>query len=349
MVLAIIYYSFFALDRYASQAELVVRQPGSSGGPAAVAGVAMLIGGMNPTSREETLFLQRYITSSDMLNALQKSLDWSKHYSGRLQDPVYWLSPESYQEDILKYYQRVVTTEFDANTGLLKIKVQAFDREFAKKSLDFIVQKSEAFVNEISHRMAREQLRFAQQELALTKKVYEQKRQIMLEFQQKNKVLDLQATALARATLINEIEAKLVQQRAEFSAMRSDLSANSPQISQRQKVIEALERELAVETEKLTSDSKNEGVNALAAQYRELTIDAGIAEEAYKLSVAAVENARIEATKQLRALVAVVSPNAPDRAIYPEKIYNLFAILLGLLMLFGIFRFLAATINDHKD
>ena len=351
MLVGILYYSFFALDRYESQSSVVVRQPGAGGGGGvgAIAGLAMLVGGSNPTSREETLFLQAYITSSDMLAVLERELDWAAHYQGHLRDPLYWLASDATQEERLKFYRRVVSANFDDTNGLLNIAVQAFDPVFAQQALDLIVSTSQAFVNELSRQMAREQLRFAQGELALARRTYEQKRQYLIDFQRTSNVLDLEAAATARATLINEMESELVKARAQLSALIAELSPTSPQVLQRRNTINSLEQEIAIERQRLTSSQTDSGLNVLASEYRELMIDTGIAEEAYKFAVAAVENARIETTKQLRALLVIVQPNLPDEPTYPERLYNLVALLLGLLMLYGIFRFVAATINDHRD
>ena len=350
MLVGVVYYSFFAIDRYESTSSVVVRQPGAgAGGGGAVAGLAMLVGGTNPTSREETLFLQAYVVSADMLDILDREMNWTEHYQDRWDDPLYWLPSDSTREDKLAFYQRVVTATFDEANGLLQLSVQAFEPAFAQRVLDVIVATSQSFVNELSRQMAREQLRFTQAELALARRTYEEKRQTLIDFQRTSNVLDLEFTAQARATMINELEAELVKARAQVSALESGLSLNSPQVQQQRNMINSLEKEIAIERQRLTSSQTNAGLNVLASEYRELTVDAGIAEEAYKFAVASVENARIEATKQLRALLVIVQPNLPDEPSYPERLYNLVALLLGLLMLYGIFRFIAATIDDHRD
>ena len=351
MIIGMIYYSFFALDRFESQASVVVREPGAAGGggAGAIAGLAMLMGGPNPTSREETLFLQAFITSNDMLLVLERELDWASHYQANSRDPLYWLADDATQEQRLHFYQRVVTATYDETNGLLNIAVQAFEPKFAQATLDLIVKTSQAFVNELSRQMAREQFRFAQGELGLARRTYEEKRQVMIDFQRSSNVLDLEADATARATLINELESELVKARAQLTALTAELSPTSPQVLQRRNMISSLEQEIAIERQRLTSSQTQSGLNVLASEYRELVIDAAIAEEAYKFAVAAVENARIETTKQLRALLVIVQPNLPDEPTYPKRLYNLVALLLGLLMLYGIFRFVAATINDHRD
>jgi len=348
MAIALVYYALVALDRYASVAQIAVRQAGSPEAPE-LPGLAVLLGGTNPTSREETLYLREFITSSDMLAKLERDLEWSRHYSGHWRDPIYWLAKDTSKEDLLDYYRRVVSAHFDEETGLLTVEVQAFDRGFAQEVLKTILSESERFVNELSHRMAREQMKFAQTELASARKAYEERRNAMLEFQSKNNVLDAQAAAQARAGVISELEAQLTKERANLKGMQATLNANSPQVRQQLVRIKALEQQISAEENRLVSNSNDGRLNVIAARYHNLTIDAGIAEEAYKFAVSAVETARIEASKKIRSLAIVVSPNEPEEAIYPRRIYNLITIFIALLLIYGIARFIIATIEDHRD
>lgn len=63
LILAAIYYFFFAQDRYVSTAQVVVRQSGRTETPQ-VPGLASVLGGLNPVSREETLFLREFLDLS---------------------------------------------------------------------------------------------------------------------------------------------------------------------------------------------------------------------------------------------------------------------------------------------
>lgn len=348
MLLAILYYSFFALDRYVSTAQVVVRQVGGNEAPQ-VPGLAVMLNGLNPTSREETLYLREFVTSQDMLNVLQEKLNWKSHYEGRWKDPLYWLLPGAPQEDVLDFYRRVVTAHFDEQTGLLSINVQAFSPQFSEQVLKTILAESERFVNEISHRMAREQMAFSQGELAKARLLYEERREDLLQFQSQNNLLDAEATAKSRAGVIAELEATLTKERTTLKSLLSTLNANTPQVRQQRNRIQAIEQQLAVETKRLISQAGGDRLNVVASKYRNLTIDAAIAEEAYKFAVSSVESARIEASKKLRSLVTVVSPNRPDTAVLPERIYNLITLLIALLLVYGIARFVVATIKDHRD
>jgi len=349
LLLAIIYYSFFAMDRYVSMAQVAVRQTGSNEAPA-IPGLAVMMGGINPTSREETLYLREFILSNDMLGVLQNELNWSDHYAAQRRDPLYWLSKDASQEDLLEYYRRVVKPHFDEQTGLLTVAVQAFTPEFSESVLRAILAESERFVNEISHRMAREQMAFAQAELANARTEYEVRQDALLEFQGANNLLDAEAAARARAGVISELETQLTKERATLKNLQARLAGDTPQVRQQRNLIASLEQQLEVENRRLLAQQQGgDKLNVVASRYRSLTIDAAIAEEAYKYAVGAVETTRIEASKKLRSLVTVVSPNPPDSALYPERLYNLVTLLIGLLLFYGIARFIIATIEDHRD
>lgn len=349
MVVAAIYYTFFAADRYVSATQVTVRQSGHNDVPQLSGLAVMLAGGVNPASREETLYLREFITSIDMLNFLEEKVQWKEHYAGRWLDPLYLVFKNASAEFWLWYYQRMVTAQYDEETGLLRVEVQAFSPEFAQQSLKLILAESDRFVNEISHRMAREQVAFAESELESARKNYEKKREELLRFQSENGFLDAQASAESRAGVISELETALIHERANLKGLLGTLNPNSPQVRQSRNRIAALEQQLAVENKRLVSPPNGGHLNVVAARYRNLTIDAGIAEDAYKYSVNALEAARIDAVKKIRSLVTVVTPNAPDLALYPRKIYNLITLLIGLLLFYGVVRFVIATIEDHRD
>lgn len=350
MIVAIIYFTLFATNRYVSVTEIAVRQtdnanPAISNAP----GLALLLGATNPTSREETLFLRQYILSNDMLNLLQKELNWTEHYSSVYSDPFYWLGSDAPKADMLDFYRKVVTAHFDDETGLLEVEVQAFDPEFSKKVLDIILTESEHFVNELSHKLTRDQLSFVEKELATARAEYEEKRDELLRFQAENNLLDAEATITSRSAMIATMEGELATEKAKLSALNSSLTSSAPQVQQQRRKIAAVEKQLMTETQRLIAQEGGSKLNTVAAKFRDLTIQAGIAEEAYKVSLASLQNTRIEINKKFRSLAVVVSPNLPDSAIYPDRPYNLLTIFIGLLALLGIVRFVVAAIEDHMD
>lgn len=353
MLLAIMYYGFFAEDRYISTSEVVVHKVGSDSGGAAsqMQGLAVLMSGsgLADSTSAETLYVREFIVSQDMLDILQKKLSWSEHYSGRMRDFWYYLSPTARQEDLLKYYQRMVKARFDESTGLLTVEVQGFDRNFTQQTLSAIISESDRFVNEISRKLAREQVGFAESELDKSRANYDEKRKALLIFQGEHNVLDAQKTAMARNEIIANLQGELTKEEATLIGMRASLSEDSPQIRQQKIRITALKQQISAEDQNLVAKNASNQLNVIASKYHALEVDAKIAEEAYKSSVSSLDAARIEATKKLRSLVVVVNPNMPDAALFPRRLYSLFTTLVVLLLIFGVTNFVVATIKDHRD
>jgi len=347
-ILAIIYYTFLSVDRYVSTAEVVVRQDGNNPG-AQVPGLSTLLTGTNPSSREETLYLREYITSYDMMNLLEDRLHWVEHYAEQRKDIFFLIDKDALAEDRLAFYQRMVTAHYDETTGLLTVEVQALNPIMAKQMLAVILEASEHFVNEVSHSMAREQMKFAQSELESARKNYNLRKQQLLSFQNDNKVLDGKTSAQSRADIIATLESTYSTEQAVVTQMLYRLRADSPQVVQQKAKVRAIREQLAAEKHLLVSAPDGDQANVVASRFQQLILDAGIAEETYKTAVAALDNARVDASKKIRTLVTVVSPNKPESALYPERWYNLATILLALILLYGITRFIIASIEDHRD
>jgi capsular polysaccharide transport system permease protein len=348
LCVAVIYYAFFAVDRFVSSAQVVVRQEGNTNTPA-LPNLSALLSGAGTTSREETLYLREYITSNDMMQLLEERLQWVEHYQQQRRDVFFLLGKKPQREDLLKFYQRMVKATYDESTGLLKVEVQALQPEMSARMLTAILEASENFVNEVSHGIAREQMNFAKEELQGARDNYAAHKEQLLSFQNDNKVLDGKTSAQGRAEIIASLESEYSRQQAVVTEMKYKLRANSPQVLQQQARVNSIRAQLAAEKRLLVSAPSGGQANVVASRYQQLLLDTGIAEESYKAAVAALENARIEASKKIRTLVTVVSPNTPEMALYPERVYNLATMLLALFMLYGITCFLIASIEDHRD
>jgi capsular polysaccharide transport system permease protein len=197
--------------------------------------------------------------------------------------------------------------------------------------------------------MARDQMSFAESEMEKNRRRYEERRQAVLRFQAENKLLDPETIATAHQQIIVGLEDSLAKDNARLSLLSASLDENSPQVNELKSRIRATNNQLEIESQRLISSPSGGKLNVVAAEYRDLTTQAKFAEDAYKISITAVESARIDATKKLRSLVTVNSPNRPDEALYPQRFYNLVTAFFVLLLLYGIARFVVAAVEDHRD
>lgn len=348
-LVATIYLFVFAKDRYVSESIVTVRQA-STQDQGSVPGIAMLLGGVNPPSHDDTLYLRSYIYSLDLLKRLEAQLKLRDHFSTEKNDVFYRLSPKADQEQFLDYFRSRVEVVYDDNASLLTIRVQGFDPAFAQRLNQAILDDSENFVNAFSQRMARQQMAFGEQELARASAKLQAEKKKVLDFQTKNKVIDPMAQMQAAGTLTAELQAALTRQEAELRTARTYLNDNSYQIQAQRGQLEATRAQLALERQRATGDNLvGDRLNAQAAVYQDLLLQAGFAQDSYKISLAAVENARIEASRKLKSLVVIEPPSLAETAAYPTRIYNLITLLVLSVLLYGIARLVTATIREHID
>ena len=342
-------YLFFAADRYVSESIVAVRQEGSAMTmPSAVDPLAAMFGS-GAAAREDQLMLQAHILSMDMLSQLDEKLDLRSEYSSPGFDFVFALSDNAKQEEFLDFYRKHTEVEVDDSSGLLTIRTQGFSPEIAAAVNREVVMISEQFINDSSHRLARDQMDYAKSELATARGRLDDVRARILEFQEKYSILDPNAQAAANAGLTAELQAMLARHGAELKGLRSYLNDDAPQIVALQAQIDGIREQLNVERRDSVTNAEGESLSVIAGQYQELLAELEFMSDAYKSSLAGLEAARIESTRKLKSLVLVESPTLPESAAYPRRAYTLMALLMVLTLLYGIARLVVATIEDHVE
>lgn len=348
LLLALAYFVLVAVERYVSESIVTVRQANQASND--VPGAALLLAGINPPSREDTLYLRQYIHSLDLMRKLDERLQIRAHYEAERLDPFYRLYGSASQEWFLEYYRSRVEVLFDDAASLLTVRVQAFDPKFARRLNAAILEESERFVNAFSQRIAREQMAFAEAELERAASKLQAAKAEVLAFQTKHRLLDPAAQAQASGALVAELQAALAREETELRNLRSYLNDNAYQVRAARTRVDSLTKQLDAERRRATDKGRNEArLNELAAKFQDLTLRAGFAQDAYKLALSAVENTRIDATRKIKSLVVIEAPSEPETALYPRRIYNLATLFIVCLLVYGIARLVIATVRDHLD
>ncbi|MGI9283607.1 MAG: hypothetical protein ACR2PX_28865 [Endozoicomonas sp.] len=342
-LLCTIYYTLIASDRYVSQASFLIERSDSGGG--SIEGLSLF--GVTPQASNDQRILETFIQSPDMLNYLDQKLGLKQHYMESA-DWISRLSPSASQEDFLDFYRSHINVRYNDTNGMLDMEVQGFEPEFTKQITDLILIKSESFVNEISHNMANEQLKFVRSEVELAEQRLKDFTRRLLNFQNETGLLSVEEQGVALSGIMNELQAELVRNQTEFQTLTSYLNKNSAQVIALQQRIRALQSQITTEKDKLV-DSGTTSLNDLAARQQELQLDLDLATQAYTSALVALESTRTEASRKLKQLVVVSSPYQAQDAKYPRVAYSLTNILLILLMLFALARMIRATVYEHRD
>lgn len=348
LLLYALYLGVLAADRYVSESVIAVRQAGSEG--SSLPGAAMLLAGINPPAHEDTLFLKEFIHSAGLLAILDKKLALRAHFTAETTDLPFRLAGDASLEDFVEYYRNRIEVQFDERSSLLKVRAEGFDAAYAHKLNQAILEESERFVNETSHRIARERLRFAEGELALAGERLQKAKLGILAFQTKHRLLDPSAQALATGTLAAELDGARSKLEAELNSLRAFLNEDAFQVMALKSRIAAMAKQIESERTRATSNTqRGERLNALAIEFQSLQLQGEFARDAYRLALAAVENSRIDATRKIKSLIVVEPPTLPQTAEYPLRLYNFGTLLAICLLLYAITRLVLATIREHQD
>jgi len=347
MLLLTTYYLLIASNRYVSESKVVVKRNAELGGQ--LGGIAIpflnVAGGSN---NEDAQHLIQFIHSPDMLGRLDKQFALRKEYALRGLDFVNHLAPWASREDFLELYRQHVEIVFDEKTGVLTIRALADTSDRAQKINQAILREAEQFINGLSQQLAREQVDFANQELLRSHKGLNEAKETLLNFQNKNGVLDPLVSAEISNRVIGELEAQLAGKQVELQTLSGTLQDNAAQVVALRQAIFSLKQQLLTERKKLTSAQGN-GLNRVAAQYLDHKSMVDFQVDVYKISLAALEKMRVETARKVKSLAVLSSPQLPEEAEYPRRIYMLATWLLGLVVLFGLVRLTIEIVEDHRD
>jgi len=345
--LAVLYFALLAAPRYVSESRVSVRL--ATVQPTVVPGVISMTGSPTPLSYEDTLYLMQYIQSMTMLDKLDAKLQLRKHYESPRIDFLGRLWSGTSKEWFQFYYQNRVLMVFDDQSGLLTIDAQAFDPQTALKLQKSILELSEQWVNDYSWRIAREQITFAERLTDDSNKKLQQSKVSVAEFQSKYHLLDPVSQSAAASSLTASLQATLANQESTLNGLMAYMQADSGQIQTLRGQIAATREQLNAERMRATVGSPNDRLSLLNIEYSNLLLDETLAYNNYVNAAAALESARIDASRKLKSLAVIEDASLPDSATYPRYIYDLVTLIVVCLLVYTVVRLTIATILEHRD
>ncbi|PIE46985.1 MAG: capsule biosynthesis protein [Gammaproteobacteria bacterium] len=342
----IFYVMFIAQPRYTSTSEVVVKQV-SDTKVSANGGFAALLG-VNNTSSEDASYLTQFIMSNDMVKRLDTKFDFRNAYHIDGKDFIYELPEDASQEELLEYFKKRVHIDLDEQTKVLSVTTEGFDADYTLELNKAILGLSEQFINQISNKIAVEQLQYAKKQLDESKKDLDAKKSWMLQYQNKNQIFDPQANAAMVNQLIGNLQAQLASLRTEQRQKRSYLNDNAPELVSIASQIAAVETQIREERAKLTSNS-NAKLSQQTIQFETIKSEVEFAAEMYKVALSSYEQAKLEAFRKMKNLVVISAPYKAEQALYPRKAYIIGTSLALLLIMYGFVRLVMAVIKDHSN
>jgi len=343
---AFVFYNlFWVSDRYVTVTSVYVKSTNEN--ISVLPTIPLVPGGLGGAS-QDALLLRNYIHSADMLAAIDQKLDLRSHYSGSDGDYFSRMSAAAPDEGFLGYFREHLSVEIEAESNILTIRSQGFTPEFSRSVASAVLEQAETYINGVSQKIALQEIAFVEQELNRAREAVAETRGAVLAFQTDNELLDPVATGEAVQAVVNEMEGELVRLAAEEKVLTSYLQGDAAELVAVRDRIAGIRNQLEQERDKFAGQG-SQSINQVNARFEELRLSFEFATDIYQGTLQTLEQARVESYRKLKHLVVVQSPQTPDAALLPRKLYNIVTLFVILNLIFGITAMVIATVREHRD
>jgi BexC/CtrB/KpsE family polysaccharide export inner-membrane protein len=343
---ATLYFGFLASDVYISESRYVVRSPDKP----QKSGLGMLLGSAGFSSAsEEVRAAQGFIESRDALQSINSD-DLARKAWGDASisifdryDPLGWSGSF---EDLYQYYSGKVDAQYDAETGITTLTTRAFSSKDAHAINIRLLERSEQLVNELNSRGSGDLVRYAEREVEEARAQASAAALELANYRNSKGVIDPERQAAVQLQMISKLQDELIGARMQLLQL-SRIAAQNPQIPVLKVRIAGLEQ--SIEEQQGAIAGSDGSLSETAAEYQRLQVQREFADQQLGLSLAALQDARNEARRQIAYVERVAQPSLPDDALEPRRIRGILATLVIGLVAWGIFTMLLAGVREHQN
>lgn len=320
------YYFEKATDMYVSKSAMIFKS-GSAASPAG--GLLGAFGGFSNLT--DSVSVQEYILSKDILKRLQEEHDYIDHFKASTIDEFHRLEADANLDQAYGYYSGSwitsgkVEVSFDAAEGIIRLEVVGATGEAAQRFSQAIISYSEELVNSLNERSRNDGVRFAETKVNEAKDNLLAAQTRVADVQEQINIFSVEGEAAILQQRIAILEAEideLLSRRAKLEAsVRDQTDSRYTPIDQDLELKRGLLSDLRA---RLTGGDNATGPSMaqLSSQLELARVEQATANLLYSSALSSLETAIAAASSQSLYLETVVQPNLPENASKPDRLTN---------------------------
>lgn len=317
-----------AADQYASRVGFVVRAPDMGRSSDLLQGG---VGTQADKSTTDAEILYEFIQSQQMVAQLDAELDLRAMFSRPRNDPVFAFEAMAPIEVLVAYWRSMVEIAYDANTGLIELRVRAFTPDDAVLIAQGILDRATILVNELSAEARTDSTAYASADLERAVARLKQARQALAQYRSQERIIDPSVDVQGQMTVLISLQQQLAEKYVELDLLSENTRAGDTRVTQARTEVAVIENRIEEERRKFGfGGAGDETFSGKLAKYEELSVELEFAQTTYLSALAAHDTAQREAQQQSRYLAAYLQPTRPQSAEFPQR-----PLLLGLVALFA--------------
>lgn len=319
-----------AADQYASHVGFTVRQTTATPAFELLGGLTDL-SGSNSTDVD---ILNSYLSSQELVRQIDGELDLVSIWSRAENDPIFAFDSKGSIEDLVTYWNRMVSVSYDSGAELIEVRTLAFDPDSAKRINTAIIDAGSKLINDLSDIAREDTTRYSKVDLERAVQRLKDVRIALTEFRNINQIVDPDSAIQGQIGLMNTLQQQLAAAVIEMELLIDTTRPNDPRISQAERRIEVIENQIEEERTKLGfgEDSQGSQIADVVGEYESLLVDLEFAQVSYTTALASYDNAVAEAGRQSRYLATFKGPSLSETAQFPKR-NTLFALSFAFLFL----------------
>lgn len=332
------YYFFVtATPMYETRAEFVIQKSEGSGGPGS--GLGGLLSGFGLADAKDSIAVQGYLTSQSAMIRLEEEHGFVAHFTDPGIDPLQRLSPDATRAEAYALYGRHVSVGFDLTEGILRMSVIAADPETSARYSEALISYAEEMVDSLSSRARAENMKGAEKSFEAREADVRAAAERVLDLQERYDTFSAEGELQIDMSVIQAQELELEQLRRERNELLSNARPNEARLAVLERDIAFIEGSIDRRRAALTASGEKVSLARISSLLKMAQSDLAAKEQMRVMALNTLEQARIEAARQVRYLSVNVPPVAPDVATHPRRLENTaiaFFTCLGLYLMISL-------------
>jgi capsular polysaccharide transport system permease protein len=347
-----VYLAFLASDQYVAEARFAVQsaQFGLGNGDVGKNGLASLSAGAIPVmAGPDAYVITNYIHSRAILDDLSGKVDVQAIF--RRPEADFWarLKDKASPEELTDYWDKMVSTYIDGPSGIVTLTVRAFRPADAQSLAQAVIAASETLANKVSERARATIMGQAEGEVRRSEGLVSRSLADMRQFRDQQGFIDPVSAATSTSTLLMQAMTRKITVENNYFVASKSMSPQAPTVVELKNQLDALDGQIDKLKGELTGNSpQGRTISAALVTFEQLELKRTFAEKLYTMAQEALERARMRAEEQNIFISTFVPPDVPQEAKYPQRLALSLLIPIGLAIVWGIFAFIGAAIEDHK-
>ncbi|MDR6818098.1 capsular polysaccharide transport system permease protein [Neorhizobium sp. 2083] len=331
---SIVYFIFIATPQYTSEVRFVVRSS-----------VPLLSRdrysseSVEPKAKivQDTAVLLNYLSSPALVQILDKEADFQRLFGRSEIDLIARLKSSPTQEELVKYWEGRYSASVNPRSGIVELEVTAFSPQEANDLLKRVVKATEDQVNKLNANMWNNLRLSVQKDVDETTRDLTALRDKYRETQNQTGVYNIGTAATSIMTVLTALETETAALRSRRDALSQSVAANSPNLVDLNRRIEAQENQAALLKETIAGTRNQNGNFADYSQlFSQLDLELKMAEGRLRSAISEQEKVNLVSSLQLLYVDTFTEPTIPDYSKYPRRLVGIAVSIIAALAAFGV-------------